>query len=438
MKRSRPIAWRITWALTALVSLAVTLAAAASHQVYRQMQERMIDDLVATESARLVKRVSRFGDSWRSAFERDMGPSMFAWGETPALQAASMPPELRELGLGFHYLPHGEGIWHVLVAEAMDGRLYVMYDSIVVEQQSRLFAWALMSIVLVFSVLAFLVSIRVSHWLVSPLNVLVERLARWAPGGVQACARHTNEVDRLMEAFNRVQDQVDTAIADQRQFSANLHHEIRTPLTVIRSDAELLLRRQPPNDESEAGRLRRIVQSVDEIEQSLESTYGLSQARNGGVEPVGLRDCAEDVGEGLRVEADEAGLVILNEVSPDQLENLNRYALLTVMRNIVRNAILHAAPATLEIRSGPRGLTFTDTGPGISAGELPYIFERYFSRRRVDGGSAESRRDAEPAGNSGLGLAIAMRVCTLQSWTLTAESPAEQGRGIRFTLIFRA
>lgn len=438
MKPERPIARRIAWVLTGLVSLAVTLAALVSYEVYYRMQERMIDELITTESERLVKRVSRFGDRWQGPFEREMAPSMFAWGETAALPAAGMPPELRGLAPGLHYLPRGSSTWHVFVAPAMDGRLYVMYDSIVVEEQERRYALALLSIVAVFSLLAFLVSVRVSRWLVSPLNVLVDRLARWAPGGLQAGVRHANEVDRLMDAFNRVQDQVDAAIADQRQFSANLHHEVRTPLTVIRSDAELLLRLQPSDGGNGAGRLHRIIQSVDEIRQSLESTYGLSQAHGGRQEPVRLRDCVEDVGEGLRVEAADAGLAFVNGVAPEQVERLNRYALLTVVRNIVRNAILHAAPGRLEIRSTPSGLTFTDTGPGIGPAELPYIFDRYYSRRRVDAPDAGPLPGDEETAQPGLGLAIAMRVCLQQSWTLSAESPVAQGRGTRFTLVFES
>jgi len=442
MKRNRSLGWRIAWALTALISLAVALAAVVSYEIYHQMRERMIDDFIETESERLIRKLPEVGAHWQDAFERDMGPSMFAWGESPGLPAVGMPAELRALEPGIHYLPKGRSVWHVSVAEVMDGRLYVVYDSIVVEEQSRLFAAALAFIVLVFSVLAFLVSVRISRWLIAPLNVLVERLAGWAPGRAGVAAPDSNEMDRLMDAFNRVLDQVDAAIADQRQFSANLHHEIRTPLTVIRSDAELLLRLQAKHKEGmqardtsrEAERLRRIMSAVDEVKESLESTYSLSIADDGEPEEVRLRSCVQDVGEGLRLEAGQAGLELVNEVLAEQVAHVNRYALLTVMRNIVRNAILHAAPAQLVVRSIDNGLEFTDTGPGIGAQELPYIFERYFGRHRVDGGRENSH--ASQLRHSGLGLAIAMRVCTLQSWTLHAESPVAQGRGTRFTLVF--
>ncbi|WP_028604448.1 sensor histidine kinase [Ottowia thiooxydans] len=440
MRRNRSLGWRIAWTLTALINLAVVLAALASYQIYHHMRERMIDDFIVTESERLTKRINETQERWQQAFEHDIGPSMFAWVETPSLFALSMPEELRGLEFGIHYLPRERSVWHVSVTEMMDGKLYVMYDSLLVEQQSRIFAFALMAIVLVFSILAFLISVRISHWLIAPLNVLVERLTRWAPSGAQTATSPSNELDRLMDAFNRVLDQVDAAITDQRQFSANLQHEIRTPLAIIRSDAELLLRSHPAAPTRESTRLQRIMGAVDEIKESLESTYSLSNAYNGGHESVQLHACVQDVGEGLRMEASQTRLDIENKVQSEHVEYLNRYALLTVMRNIVRNAIKHAAPATLEVRSIPHGLVFTDTGPGISETELPYIFDRYASRRRVDARPMASGADdrSDPTERTGLGLAIAIRVCTLQSWEIKAESPVELGRGARFTLLFKS
>ncbi|MCK9511907.1 MAG: HAMP domain-containing histidine kinase [Pigmentiphaga sp.] len=437
MKHS--LAWRITLVLTALITLAVALAALLAFYVYREMEEGMIDKLIQTESARLIVRTARMGDVWQQPFERDMGPSMFVWGESAEREAASMPPELRALPLGLHELPREESSWRVSVAPAKDGRLYVLYDSIMLEQQSRNFAFALVLIVLGCSLLALLISSTGARWLVTPLNTLTTRLTRWAPGTPISDVASTNEANRLLEVFNRVQDQVDTAIADQREFSANLHHEIRTPLTVIQSDAELLLRLTANGAELAPPRLRRIVRSVQDIKQSLESTYNLAHAHMDDAETVDLRSCVQDIFETLRLEAEQTGLNFENKVNPAHRETLNRYALLTVMRNIVRNALLHAAPARLEVESAQHGLHFTDTGPGIDPAEQPAIFERYFSNRRLDQrlGSSRSPELRGQLDQSGLGLAIAKRVCIVQEWTLEVQSPVSQGRGTRFLLYFR-
>lgn len=436
------ITTQITRALTAMICVAVTLAAIAAYGVYRKMEGTMLNNLVQTEANRLESRLSRFGGAMQSPFERDMGPSMFAWGESPNFVSEALPPELRKLPLGLHLLARETGQWHVYVTNLLDGRLYVLYDSIVLEQQARHFAIALAMIVLLFALLAVLVSHRVARWITQPINTLTERLARWAPGQPQQGAGPAHEADRLMDAFNRVQAQVDARFADQREFSANLHHEIRTPLTVIRSDAELLLRLQPSAEPRVVERLKRIVMSVEEITQSLESTYSLAHAGNGVAESVNLRSCVQDIVDSLQWDAVNQGLIIHNQVQAQQDVVLVRHALMTVVRNIVRNAIAHASPAILEIQSSEDGLVFLDTGPGIDPQEQMRVFERYFSTRRKDSGGQSQSEDpllAQPNWEaSGLGLAIAKRVCDIQHWQLAVISPMDQQRGTCFIVCFDA
>lgn len=440
MKLRRSLSGRITLVLTLLIFLAVSLSAVVTYAIYTTLEESMLDTLVQTESNRIAVRVSRFGDEWQQPFERDMGPSMYAWGETDTLLAPSLPEELRDLPLGLHYIDKGNTGWHVQVANVMDGRLYVLYDSVVLVEQSRHFALALAGIVLFCTLLALFFSKAIAHWLVTPINTLTERLIRWLPSGYKSPITHTDEVARLMEIFNRAQYQVDATIANQREFTANLHHEIRTPLSIIRSDAELMLRHNLVS-EAERPRLQRTVHAVQDIKQSLESTYSLCHAGNTDThETVSLHDCLQDAMEVLYQDATQAGLHIRNLIDNTHYEQLNHHALMTVMRNILRNAISHAAPATLTIESIPNGLNFTDDGPGIASEEQASVFERYFSHRRTDQRTATTPASAsdELENQAGLGLAIAKRVCQMQSWQLEVTSPVQDGHGTCFTLRFHS
>ncbi len=433
MKPHRSIAWRIRFALTLLTSLALVLSGAVTFYTYQRMEAAMVSDLTTAESARVHARILASGnDRWVQPFERDFGPSLFAWGEAPGVEAPTMPDELRALPVGRHVVARPHGSWHVVVTSARDGRLYVMFDTTLLERRQAKFAAILVVIVLVFSLLAFLVSSKVARWLIAPLDAMTGRLIRWAPRGAVNDIEEADEAARLMEVFNRVQDQVDSAIADQKEFSANLHHEIRTPLTVIRSDAEVMARQSAALPDATLERLRRIVDAVGEIEQSLESTWSLAHARADDVAPVPLRACVGDVIENLRARMESAGLALCNEVDPAHVETLSRLALLTVVRNIIRNAAMHAAPATLVIASVPRGLCFTDTGPGIAPSQLPHVFDRYYSSRRRDLGHDACNELQRP----GMGLAIAKRVCQMQSWSLAVDSPVADGKGTRFTLLF--
>lgn len=117
-------------------------------------------------------------------------------------------------------------------------------------------------------------------------------------------------------------------------------------------------------------------------------------------------------------------------VGADATAVVDRQALLTVCRNIVRNAIDHAAPALLTIEGDRRALTFRDDGPGIAAVALPHAFEHYHQGHRADDGAA-----SDATRRRGLGLAIARRMCDLQGWKLAVRSPPEgKANGTAFTL----
>lgn len=434
---------KIRRTLTAMVCVAVSLSAMTVFAVYQKMENAMIDELVHTESDRLAARLSRFGGELQGAIERDMAPSMFVWLESPKHLATRLPPELRALSPGMHRLPQQMGQQHVLVSEILDGRLYVMYDSAVVAQQSRAFAQALATIVAVFSLLALAFSHLVARWISSPLNALTDRLSRWAPGAPHSDLGVAHEADRLMDAFNRVQTMVDARYADQREFSANLHHEVRTPLAVIRSDAELILL-LGAHSAATPERMLRITQAVDEITQSLESTYSIAYANTGLIETVNLQQCVQELVESYQWAAANNGLEIRHHVDAAQNHQIARGALMTVMRNIIKNAISHAAPAVLHIQSTPQGLDFIDNGPGVRPQDLAALFERYFYSRHKDQGTekedgtdaADQEQATEGLYASGLGLAIAKRVCDIQGWSLQVRSPVVDGHGTCFSLYF--
>jgi hypothetical protein len=178
MKPKKTIAWRISLVFTGLVSLVVCLAALLTYLVYVHIEQRMVRDLAETEAKRLVVRVSRFGGRWEKPFERDMGPSMYAWAESARVPAPSLPPEVRGLPLGLHAIKRPQSTWHVAVADALDGRLYVVYDSVVIDQQAQELAGYLVAIVAGCSFLAMIISSAVARWLTTPLNALIERLDR--------------------------------------------------------------------------------------------------------------------------------------------------------------------------------------------------------------------------------------------------------------------
>jgi signal transduction histidine kinase len=255
-------------------------------------------------------------------------------------------------------------------------------------------------------------------------------MARAAPGKPIETAAHSDEASVLNETLQRFRDRVEEMVERERQFAANLDHEIRTPLTTIRTDAELL-GIEADLRPAQRRRVEHIVAAVDEIVATTASTLSYSAGRSVGAEPLDLREVLLDARASLGERADAKGLSIAVEVAGGEQVQADRQALLTVVRNLFRNAIEHAAPATLRVTGDHRAVTFSDDGPGIPVARLARVFERPRSGR-IDEASVQGGRVR------GLGLTIAKRLCELQGWQLAIRSPVEDGRGTAFTLLFEA
>src|SRR5690606_19306678 len=100
--------------------------------------------------------------------------------------------------------------------------------------------------------------------------------------------------------------------------------------------------------------------------------------------------------------------------------SVDRLALMTVLRNLLRNAIEHASPGRCIVSRTPDGLRVADEGPGILPEDQPFVFDRYF-RGRLSDSPDIARTD------KGLGLAIARQTSELRGWSL--ELAPSAGRG---------
>jgi signal transduction histidine kinase len=234
-----------------------------------------------------------------------------------------------------------------------------------------------------------------------------------------------------------VQNRVEESIAFEREFASNLSHEIRTPLTAIRSDGEMALF-DPLLTPDAALRFKRIIAAADAISSGLASARVLARPELSQPVNLSLWQSLDEAWLGLQHEAEKMGLVLQNEIPMAMCLKLDRYAVLIVMRNLIRNAIEHAAPATLTVRPiSDACLQFSDNGRGIPAEVLPLVFERYYSYRRVDTGKDGAVASNQSQERRGLGLAIAKRICDVYQWNLSVQtSGAGEGSGTVFTLCF--
>ncbi|MPS81471.1 sensor histidine kinase [Achromobacter sp.] len=423
---------RVVWALTGTVALFVTALALLAYLTFDQMEDDLVNDILNTEMDRLVQHARNSDEFLPRDGVRELGGSMRAWLSVDGQRPAGIPDEVMELDNGLHLIGPGASTWHVMVADTGRGKVYLLYDATDNEERVNDFGLIVLAVGAICVLGAYALSRRVAAVAVGPLLDLTDRLATWAPGAPDMAVVRDDEAGRLIEAFNRVQNQVDRSLAREREFAGNLSHEVRTPLAAIRSDSELMLLTQAMTADQRE-RLLRIVDNVDDVIVCLESARAMARDQLLPPTPVDIAECMQDAWRGYEAQAELAELHFDNQIAPGHVLMLDRYALLTVLRNLVRNAVEHAAPATLTANfRAPDLLELRDDGRGISPDDLPFLFRRYYSGRMRDSAAAGQHEAAR-----GLGLAIAKRVCDMQGWLLTVESSREPAsRGTRFLLRF--
>jgi len=224
---------------------------------------------------------------------------------------------------------------------------------------------------------------------------------------------------------------LEAAVKRLSQFTADASHELRTPVALIRTTAELTLRRErTPETYREA--LRQIVAESDRMAHLIEDLLLLARADAGlptlPLDRVELTPLVRDVCEQGQVLAQSRQLDISAQV-PDEpvYVEANDPALRRLLLLLVDNAVKYTPAGghiTLSVDREPGAATVTvrDTGIGIPDSALPHVFERFY---RVD----ESRN--RDAGGTGLGLSIAKWIAERHHASLEAESVVGQGSAFR-------
>ena len=217
----------------------------------------------------------------------------------------------------------------------------------------------------------------------------------------------------------------------RREFTANVSHELKTPLQSILGSAELIengivkaedLPRFAGHIRKEAGRLVALIEDI----------IGLSQLDEGGdmpTEEVSLRAVAQEVLASLEDAAAEKQIAL--SVTGDEGNMVGvRRLLYEIVYNLCDNAVKYnvsGGSVTVELESGPQevALTVRDTGIGIPAEHQSRVFERFY---RVD--KSHSRQ----SGGTGLGLSIVKHAAAHHDGTIRLDS--EPGRGTAITVVF--
>ena len=289
-----------------------------------------------------------------------------------------------------------------------------------------------------------LLSMLLAKYLVTPIQSLTRAAERVKNGDFSQKPQNTakDEIGTLTNTFNDMAVRLETTLVNlqnsermRREFVANVSHELRPPITSIKSYAETLEDARDLTPEIQSEFLKVIVNESDRMTNIVQDLLTLSRFDAGGfefnLERFSFEKSVRDVYNAMLLEAQRHSQVFTLEFEGEIPEiRGDRARVEQVLMNMVSNAIKYTHDnGTIEIRAGSGGgkvwAKVRDNGIGIPAEDVPRVFERFY---RVE--KARSRE----SGGTGLGLAIASEIVSRHKGTIELTSEQNVGTEICVTL----
>ena len=307
------------------------------------------------------------------------------------------------------------------------------------DQLFRAFRQTQLSMIVILVIAALLMAI-LSYALASqatnPINELATAMHEIGSEGLHR-RLHWNgrrdEIGNLAESFDDLLARLEEAFARERQFISDASHELKTPLTSINANAQMLARWGDRDETVRKESLQTIIDESTSLSNMVSGMLTLAKADSGDAipkEPLSLTAVARDAVSAAAQRASEKGLTLELESSGESPIVEGDPALLRQMaRNLIDNAIKFTERGGVTVRVGGNvqsaWLEVEDTGPGIEPSELPQVFNRFYRADR-------SRTRAVPG--TGLGLAIVRSIVRVHGGSVEADRAPSGGALFRVRL----
>jgi signal transduction histidine kinase len=303
----------------------------------------------------------------------------------------------------------------------------------------RSFSSAVAEVLLVAAAAAFVAAVIVSSFtarrIVQPIQAMTQASRRIAAGDYRDRVETPgqDELADLAGSFNRMAAALEQTEQRRLELIGNVAHELRTPLSSIRSLMEGLVDGVLPAEaetfldvQREVSRLQRLVQDLEELSRAEAGQLALE------MQPVSLPDLLATAVTRLQSQFDDKEVSLTLDIAPDLPDiQADPTRLVQVLLNLLGNALQYTPAGGRVTVSAWRQrqelfVSVKDSGVGLAAEHLPHIFERFY---RVD----KSR--SRTGGGSGIGLTIAKRLVEMHGGRIWASSDGpDQGSAFTFSL----
>jgi len=365
--------------------------------------------------------------------ERQRTDPWYKWIDTELLQLfgegsnMSIPAEF-DLPPGIHdEILLGEKQFAVLVSGTGPDRSVMTLDITDLEKTEQQLIWVILGYSVTLICMLVLATVFGVSQLVRPLSDLAQAIAKLIPGRngqrVQIESHAPKEAQIIADGLNSYLAQIDDFVERERQFIRMASHELRTPISVVMSTAEVALDplASPHSTETQ---LRRILATAHEMQNLV--TLLLALARDPArlqsmMELVDLVELVPAIVQDHQLLAGSKELIFDIITTPPCLIHAPRQIVSATIGNLIRNAIENSEHGTIQVVTTGSGVTVQDSGHGVSESERSRIYTQL------------ARAGSTAA--SGIGLELIARACTHLGWQLDINS-LESG-GTQATLTFR-
>ena len=314
--------------------------------------------------------------------------------------------------------------------------LYIFSPLYPVTSTVNILKHQLLSVTIIIILLAFVLITFFASRISRPIKSITNTAKRMGKGdyNVKFEADSYSEINNLASTLNTAAYELGMADTRQKDLIANVSHDLKTPLTMIRSYAEMIRDLSGDNPEKRNAHLQVIIDETERMNQLVSDMASVSAMRTGKItlekEAFDLSSATASILASYQLLQEQEGYNFIFNAPKDCMVYADKGRIEQVISNLTGNAIKYCGEDKVIIvnikRSGKKyRLEVTDHGPGIKQEEIPHIWDRYYKT---------STNYVRPTKGTGLGLAIVKEVLTLHRCNYGVDSKVGKGSTFWFEL----
>jgi len=338
-----------------------------------------------------------------------------------------LPDEIKNLAPGLYPKMEIEGRENtvpIYVRDFDNNRLYLIFEGGNIDRLVGVFGLIPMSILLILIYTSSWIAYKLTWRAASPVLSLARDLRDSEPDNLSldvSAKKFSGDTKELAEALEEYAKRIDVFVERERQFTADISHELRTPMTIIDGAAQFL---EAESSISSKGldRVKMIRRACRDMNDFSSAFFLLAREQQANTEDVKTNVTEIIEKQVIKFDSliDATNVEMVIDIQNDLIVDTHKKALEIIIGNILGNAIKYTEKGKIQISLKDNQVIVSDTGIGIPAELLPKLFERHIRGRGLN------------QAGEGIGLAIVKRLCDQFHWDIEIQN--KQSGGIKVIL----